>query len=162
MLRRAIWTVESSYFNTKSNIKRPIRTSDEFGGSEMTFEDISRKTYQYSFYGQIILPIRTTMNLNSRATYAFGESDSFSRQSFVMHTRLNYRVQRNLTFAGLIRGRWEKIENNPNRTIIDYEASLDYRRGKLQCLLEFYLSTTKQEDLTFWSRRIFLTIRRYI
>lgn len=162
MLRRAIWTVENSYFNTTSDIKRPIRTTDEFGGTEITFEDITRKTHQYSIYGQIVVPIRTTMNINSRATYAIGETDSFSRQSFVMHTRINYRLQRNLTFAGLVRGRWEKIENSPNRTIIDYEASLDYRRGKLHCLLEFFLSTTKQKDLTFWSRRIFLTIRRYI
>lgn len=162
MLRRSIWTVESSYFNTKSDIRRPIRRSDEFGDSEIIFEDITRKSHQYSLYGQIIIPIRNSLNINSRATYALGETDSVSRESFVMHARLNYRIQRNLTFAGLIRGRWEKIEDRPNRTIIDYEASLDYRRGKLHCLLEFFLSTSKQADLTFWSRRIFLTVRRYI
>lgn len=160
-LRRAIWTVEGSYFNVKSDIKRPIREDeDEF--SETEIEHITRKTHQYSFYGQIILPIRSTINFNSRATYTFGETDSVSRQSLIMHTRLNYRIYRNLTFSGLWRGRWDKIESRPDRRIFDYEAVFDYRRGKTIFTLEFYLTSTEEAKINFWSRRIFLTLKRYI
>jgi len=161
LLRRAIWTIESSYYNIKADIKRPLQRLDEFGDSERTFEEITRKTYQYSLYGQILFPIRTTMDFNSRASYAFGETDSVSRESFIMHARLNYRLRKNILFSGLIRGRWNRIQNNPDQRVIDYEASVEYFRGQLRCRLEVYLSLSDQADVTAWSRRIFLTVRRY-
>jgi hypothetical protein len=162
-LRRAMWTVEASYYNVHSDIKRPIRTFEEDEEiSTIVFENITRKTQQYSMYAQMILPIRSAINLNTRATYTWGKSDSISRSSTILHARLNYLLYRNLTFAGLWRARWDKIDNNPDRRTFDYEAVLEYRRAKFIATLEVYLTSAKEEDVNSFSRRIFLSLKRFI
>jgi hypothetical protein len=162
LLRRAIWTFESSYYTVESDIKRPIRVYiDEFT-QETQFENINRKTKQYNIYGQLFLPIRNTINFYSRATYTFGEIDSINKKNLIIHSRLTYIIFRNLSFSGLWRGRWETIENTPDRTTFDYEALLDYRRGKVLLSLEFYLTAVKQADASSNYRRIFLTFKRFI
>jgi hypothetical protein len=161
ILRRAIWTVEGSYFTVKSDIKRPIRTTeDEF--TETTFEHITIKRKQYSIYGQIFMPVRNTINLYSRAIYTLGEIDSINRSSLIIDARLTYILYRNFTFTGLWRGRWDKIKGTPDRRTFDYEAELDYTRGKLLLSLEFYLTNIEQNNITNLSRRIFLTLKRYL
>jgi hypothetical protein len=162
LLRRAIWSVEASYYNVNSDIQRSIPTLDEFGQTTFTMEHIKRKVNQYSLYGQIILPIRTNMTFNSRAAYTFGETDSLSRKSFVMHARLNYLIFRNLTLGGLWRGRWDNIQGSPNQTTFDYEAQIQYRRARILATLEFYLTTISQGGASSQWRRIFFTIKRFI
>jgi len=161
-LRRALWTFEGSYFHVKSDITRPVRRFEDDVFEIIVFEKITRKSEQYSFYGQVIFPIRSTLNLNTRATYTYGKSDSISRQGFFMHAALNYLINRNLTLSGLWRARWDSIDNRSDRTTFDYEAVLEYQRGKLFCTLELYLTTADQDNLSYTGRRIFLTMKRYI
>lgn len=159
---RAIWTIEGSYYTVKSDIKRPAHNNGDgfMGFSE--FEHITKKRNQYSLYGQIFLPFRDNINIYSRAAYSFGEIDSINRSSLIIDARLTYVIYRNITFGGLWRGRWDKIQGSPNRRTFDYEAKLDYRRGMLLLSLEFYLTQTKQSEITNLSRRIFITLKRYL
>jgi len=159
---RAIWTIEGSYSTVKSDITRPVRTFEDEFTEITTFEDISRKRKQYSFYGQIFLPFRNNINIYSRGTYSFGETDSINRSSLIIDARLTYVIYRNITFDGLWRGRWDKIKGTPDRRTFDYQAKLDYRRGMLHLSLEFYLTQVEQNDITNLSRRIFLTLKRYL
>jgi hypothetical protein len=161
ILRRATWTLEGSYYTVNSHITRPIKTFvDEV--EEITFENIDRKINQYSFYWQLFLPIRNTINFYSRAAYTFGDMDSISKKSLIIHARLNYIIYRNLTFSGLWRGRWDKTEGQPNSSTFDYQAEIDYRIGRMLFTLEYYLETVKQDQVTNQSRRIFFTLKRYI
>jgi len=132
------------------------------GSSGTAYEEITRKRKQYSIYGQFFLPVRNSINLYSRARYSWGEIDSINRSSLIIDARLTYVIYRNITLTGLWRGRWDKIKGTPDRRTFDYEAELDYRRGRLLLSLEFYLTQTKQNNITNLSRRIFLTLKRYL
>jgi hypothetical protein len=162
VLGRAIWTIEGTYYTVKSDIKRPVRIFEDEFTETTIFETITRKRNQYSIYGQIFLPVRNNINLYSRATYAFGEIDSITKSSLIVDARLTYVIYKNITFNGLWRGRWDKIESEPDRRTFDYEAQLDYSRGRLILSLEFYLTQTEQNQVTNLSRRIFLTLKRYL
>jgi hypothetical protein len=176
---RAYWNIEGQYLYASSSGKRPITTENE-----ERMVSWSRKTGQYTLFGELSYPVGKGGTLSLRAGYTNGENDSTGEQlkkvwivdsfveefmpwsyeqmtrRFYFSERFSYPITRRLFLSAWWQQIWDKIEGGTERKIRDYDVLLTYRLGMVFFSLEYEGIREEEDSITRDSKRLFLILRR--
>jgi hypothetical protein len=165
-LGRAYWNIEGTYYNSKTDGKRPSRFSDsELNGffTEQTIEKYSRERSYYSLVGDLSYPFRRGILVTFRAGYLSGKTDGDSLKKFFYEARLNYPIFRNFDLLAWWRETKYEYDTVPNRKEQELEVVARYRRGKMFFSFEGRLRRVEDDpSIEREDRRIYLKVKRII
>ncbi len=152
---RAYWNIEGQYLHSTANGKRPITTLER----ELIVE-FSRKTSQYTVYGEMSYPLGRGATVNLRAGYSTGTTDSKSVSRFYYDERFTYPLTRRLSFSAWWMQIWDKFEGGADRKIRDYDVLITYALGQVFFSLEYEGLRDEENSVTTDTKRVFLRLRR--
>jgi hypothetical protein len=165
---RAYWNVEAEYFQSDTNGKRPVESTEaesdyyyDSGDSAQKNENYELHVKLFSLTGDLSYPFRKGIVGNFRTNYSTGESNGKSRSIFYYEGRLSYPLSRRAGIMAWWRQTWTQIEDSADREEKFLQLEAEYKLGRTFLSFEGRLRKVTDQGERL-DRILYLRVRRTI